>query len=108
MKTSLLRRSMFLPLLLRSVRVRRGRAFTALLGIVIVSAVATAMLNLYVDVESKLTKEFSKFGANIIVAARPGQSLTPESLTGIKQNLNLADVAVPLAYAVAKTTNGMP
>src|SRR5437588_12936262 len=108
MTSSRLRRSLFLPLLLRSARVRRGRALTALLDIVIVSAVATAMLDLYADIDSKLTREFSRFGSNVIVAARPGQFLNPEFVAGIKQHLNPADLAIPLAYAGATTSEGRP
>ena len=42
---------------------------------VVAAAVATAMLNLYVDVQAKLRREFRKYGANIVVVARDGQSL---------------------------------
>ena len=41
---------------------------------VVAAAVATAMLNLYVDVQAKLRREFRKYGANIVVVAKDGQS----------------------------------
>lgn len=100
--------SMPFRLLFRSAQLRQGRALTALLGITVASAVATAMLNLYVDIDSKLTKEFSKFGANVVVSTRPRESLKAESLSRVSTALRPGDVAVPVAYAVAKTPDGRP
>jgi putative ABC transport system permease protein len=39
---------------------------------VVAAAVATAMLNLYVDVQSKLQREFRNYGANIVVVSKNG------------------------------------
>ena len=50
--------SMFLRMLMRAAVMRRGRAASALLAMVVAAAVATAMMNLYVDVQAKLRKEF--------------------------------------------------
>ena len=63
---------MFLRMLLRASLVRRGRALSALLAVVVAAAVATAMLNLYVDVQAKLRTEFRKYGANIVVVGKQG------------------------------------
>ena len=41
--------SMFVRMLVRAAVLRRGRAASALLAMVVAAAVATAMLNLYVD-----------------------------------------------------------
>lgn len=106
MRRTALRQSMFWRLLLRSALGARSRALTALLGITVASAVATALLNLYVDIDSKLTKEFGKFGANVLMAAKPGQSFSVETLGRIENALRPSDVAVPVAYAVAKAPNG--
>ena len=65
---------MFLRMLVRAAVLRRGRAASALLAMVVAAAVATAMLNLYVDVQAKLRREFRKYGANVVVVARDGQS----------------------------------
>ena len=67
--------SMFLRMLVRAAVLRRGRAASALLAMVVAAAVATAMLNLYVDVQAKLRREFRKYGANVVVVAKDGQSL---------------------------------
>ena len=61
---------MFLRMLLRAASLRRGRAASALLAMVVAAAVATAMLNLYVDVQGKLRGEFRNYGANLVVVAK--------------------------------------
>ena len=70
--------SMFLRMLVRAAVLRRGRAASALLAMVVAAAVATAMLNLYVDVQAKLRREFRKYGANVVVVAKDGQELPAE------------------------------
>jgi len=50
--------SMFLRMLVRAAILRRGRALSALFAMVVAAAVATAMLNLYIDVQAKLRREF--------------------------------------------------
>ncbi|MGA2646383.1 MAG: hypothetical protein ABSF15_16850, partial [Candidatus Sulfotelmatobacter sp.] len=57
--------SMFVRMLVRAAVLRRGRAASALFAMVVAAAVATAMLNLYVDVQAKLRREFRNYGANI-------------------------------------------
>ncbi|HEV2116375.1 MAG TPA: hypothetical protein VGR48_10145, partial [Terriglobales bacterium] len=75
---------MFLRMLLRASLVRRGRVLSALLAVVVAAAVATAMLNLYVDVQAKLRTEFRKYGANIVVVAKQGQSLHADALPRVQ------------------------
>lgn len=104
--------SMFLRMLVRAAVLRRGRAASALLAMVVAAAVATAMLNLYVDVQAKLRREFRKYGANIVVAAKAsskgvdGVALPSESLSTVRSVLGNSGVAVPFAYAVARTSDG--
>ncbi len=98
--------SMFLRMLVRAAVLRRGRAVSALLAMVVAAAVATAMLNLYVDVQAKLRREFRKFGANVLVVARDGQSLPDDTLTTVRSALGSGGLAVPFAYAVARTADG--
>ncbi len=50
--------SMFARMLIRAAVLRRGRAASALLAMIVAAAVATAMMNLYVDVQAKLRTEF--------------------------------------------------
>ena len=99
---------MFLRMLLRASLVRRGRAFSALLAVVVAAAVATAMLNLYVDVQAKLRTEFRKYGANIVVVARQGQALPADALARVQSVLAGRGLAVPFAYVVASAADGSP
>jgi putative ABC transport system permease protein len=98
--------SMFLRMLVRAAVLRRGRAASALLAMVVAAAVATAMMNLYVDVQVKLRKEFRSYGANVVVVGREGASLPPDALAKTEAVLGGRGIAVPFAYAVARTAGG--
>src|SRR6202165_6002301 len=97
---------MFLLMLMRAAVLRRGRAASALLAMVVAAAVATAMLNLYVDVQAKLRKEFRNYGANIVVVAKDGQALPADALDKVNTVLAGHGLAVPFAYVVSRTSNG--
>jgi len=98
--------SMFLRMLLRAAVLRRGRAASALLAMVVAAAVATAMMNLYVDVQAKLRKEFRSYGANIVVVGKDGASLPQDALGRVETALAGKGTAVPFAYVVARTQSG--
>jgi putative ABC transport system permease protein len=98
--------SMFLRMLLRAAVLRRGRAASALLAMVVAAAVATAMMNLYVDVQAKLRSEFRNYGANIVIAGKDGASLPANALATVESALGEKSVAVPFAYVVARTADG--
>jgi len=98
--------SMFLRMLMRAAVLRRGRAASALLAMVVAAAVATAMLNLYVDVQAKLRTEFRKYGANIVLVAKDGQELPADALNRVDSALAGHGLAVPFAYVVARTSDG--
>jgi putative ABC transport system permease protein len=97
---------MFLRMLLRAAVLRRGRAASALLAMVVAAAVATAMMNLYVDVQAKLRSEFRNYGANIVIAGKDGASLPANALATVESALGEKSVAVPFAYVVARTADG--
>ena len=97
---------MFLRMLMRAAVLRRGRAASALLAMVVATAVATAMMNLYVDVQAKLRKEFRSYGANIVVVGKDGASLPADALQKVEGTLGTRGIAVPFAYVVARTSNG--
>lgn len=97
---------MFLRMLVRAIVVRRGRAITALLAVVVAASVATAMLNLYVDVEGKLRREFRSYGANIVVIARDDRALPADALARVDSVLDRQGIAVPFAYAVVRAKDG--
>jgi len=98
--------SMFLRMLLRAAVVRRGRAASALLAMVVAAAVATAMMNLYVDVQAKLRKEFRSYGANVVVVGKDGAFLPPDAIGKVESVLGGRGMAVPFAYVVARTPGG--
>jgi putative ABC transport system permease protein len=73
---------------------------------VVAAAVATAMLNLYVDVQAKLRKDFRNYGANIVVVGKDAQGLPAGTLQLAESILAGRGMAVPFAYIVARTPEG--
>jgi len=98
--------SMFARMLLRAAVLRRRRAASALLAMIVAAAVATAMMNLYVDVQAKLRTEFRNYGANVVVVGKDGQALPTDALAKIESILGDKTLAVPFSYAVARTKDG--
>ena len=100
--------SMFARMLVRAAVLRRRRAASALLAMIVAAAVATAMMNLYVDVQAKLRTEFRNYGANVVIVAKDGQSLPADALAKVESVLGqkTKTLAVPFAYAVARTKDG--
>ncbi len=101
-------RRMFLRMLSRPLLVRRGRALTALVAVVVAASVATATLNLYTDVQAKLHREFRSYGANIVITAKEGSALPADALARVESALAGRSVAAPFAFAVARTAAGSP
>src|SRR5438067_2486579 len=99
---------MFLRMLVRAAMLRKRTALSALLAITVAAAAATTMLNIFVDVQSKLRKEFRGFGANIIAEAKTGRSFSAADLHGLEITVGGYGLAVPFAYAVAHTASGQP
>jgi putative ABC transport system permease protein len=98
--------SMFARMLLRAAVLRRRRAASALLAMIVAAAVATAMMNLYVDVQAKLRTEFRNYGANVVIVGKNGQSLPADALAKVESVLGAKTLAVPFSYAVARTKDG--
>jgi putative ABC transport system permease protein len=100
--------SMFLRMLVRAAILRRGRAASALFAMVVAAAVATAMLNLYVDVQAKLQREFRNYGANIILVGKDDASLPAGALAQVDSVLAGRGLAAPFGMVVARTGDGQP
>ena len=100
--------SMFTRMLLRAAVLRRRRAAAALLAMVVAAAVATAMMNLYVDVQAKLRTEFRNYGANVVIVGKDGQSLPADALAKVElaTGPGAKALAVPCSYAVTRTKDG--
>lgn len=100
--------SMLLRMLVRAAMLRKGSAVSALTATIVAAAAATAMLNLFVDVQAKLRKEFRNFGANIVVEAGDGKNFSPETLRTIQSAIAGGGLAVPFAYTVARDEKDQP
>lgn len=100
--------SMFVRMLVRAAVLRRGRALSALFAMVVAAAVTTAMLNLYIDVQAKLRREFRNYGANIILVARDGNFLPADALAHVESVLAGRGVVAPFGLVVARTSDGQP
>jgi putative ABC transport system permease protein len=99
---------MYFRILRRAAVLRKGPAAAALAAVIVAAAASTAMLNLYVDVQTKLRKEFRKFGANIIVQAKSGEGFASDTIQKISTALGARGVAVPFSYAIARTAKDQP
>ena len=102
-------RAMFWRILRRLLSANRGRLFVMLLALGAGAAVTSALLNLQVDANRRLTSEFRAFGANIVVAphgtsltgANPTALLNESALQTIDRQVENHGVAVPFLFMVA-------
>jgi putative ABC transport system permease protein len=99
---------MLLRMMIRAAVLRRGRAVSALLAMIVAATVATAMLNLYVDVQAKLHREFRTYGANVILVDKDGTSLPADALARADSVLAGRGIAAPFGMIVAHTADGQP
>jgi putative ABC transport system permease protein len=103
-----LRRSMFFHLLKRGLLGRGDRPLIAFIALAVASTMITAMLNLYDGLENKLTRDFRSYGANATVATSGSQSLNDDAIVKAKESLPKDAVLVPFAFAIARTSKGVP
>ena len=99
---------MFARILLRSAIVRPGRSVTTISAVVVAAAVATAMITLYGDVQTKLHRDFRSYGANILITAAPGTALPDDGLAQVDRIIGSSGIAAPFAYEVARSAEGTP
>ena len=91
---------------MRAAVLRRGRAVSALFAMIVAATVATAMLNLYADVQAKLHREFRNYGANVILVSKDGTSLPADALARVDSVLAGRGIAAPFGMIVAHTGDG--
>ncbi len=107
------RPSLFWRLWLRSLVVRRPQAAVALVSLLAGAAIASMLLNLYGDVQRKMTKEFRAYGANAVLGPRENASPPTAVAPSLMDESELAPLppwrekikgltAVPVLYAVAQ------
>jgi len=96
-------------ILRRSLVHRRARSLSALIAMTVSAAVATALLTLYADLDSKLHREFRSFGANIVVTAADSNNGIPaDALAKVLATAGSDAQAAEFSYAVASTDRGTP
>ncbi len=103
-------RSMFWRILRQLLSASRGRLSVALLALVSGAAVCSALLGLYLDAESKLTREFRTLGANLVVSPPPGSGSDPAlEDAGVMDRIEAQRTpnvvaAAPFLYLVGETS----
>ncbi|MBZ5528595.1 MAG: ABC transporter permease [Acidobacteriia bacterium] len=107
---------MFWRLIHRLLQANRGRLVTVLLALGAGAAITAALLNLRVDADARLTREFRSFGANVVIAPPPaglGSAQSPQTATLDESVLQRVPAqfagapvaAVPFLYLVAEVSN---
>ena len=109
---------MFRRLVWKLVRGNRGRLTVALVALVSGAAVISALFNLELDLERKLTREFRALGANVVLASKPGVQaagadaaarslLNQSAIESGLQAMPSSDVSAsaPYLYIVAQAEN---
>jgi putative ABC transport system permease protein len=105
------RTSLFLRLLVKAAWVRRDRALTGLLSIVVVATMATVGLTVYADLNTKMNREFRGFGANVIVSAREASAsgaFTDADAGKILSSIEGKGTGAVVHYAIARGASGIP
>ena len=92
-------RSMFLRILWKLLGASRGRLAVALVALTSGAAVSSALLNVNLDAERKLTQEFRTLGANVVVA--PPSTGSDAALTGAGVMDSIAGLQSPRIVAAA-------
>lgn len=65
------------------------RVFVIILAIFIASVVSSAFLNIYFDIDTKLSKELKAYGANMnVLSAKENELITNEAFEKLKDKLN--------------------
>jgi len=106
---------MFWRLLWQLLRASRGRLAVALVALAAGAAVSSALINLHLDAERKLTREFRALGANVVISpapseatASPGPPLMDAAVlsTVVASRTQEVVAAAPYLYIVAHAGDG--
>jgi putative ABC transport system permease protein len=103
------RRPMFPRILWKLLGASRGRLAVALIALTSGAAICSALLNVNLDAERKLTREFRALGANIVVAppASGGEAaLMDASELDRIANLHIAEIAGAAPYLYVAANSG--
>jgi putative ABC transport system permease protein len=102
-------RLMFLRILWKLLGASRGRLTVALIALTSGAAVCSALLNVNLDAERKLTQEFRTLGANLVAAPPSGggeASLTDAGVLDRIAALHLPQIAATAPYLYVAANSG--
>jgi putative ABC transport system permease protein len=102
-------RSMFLRILWKLLGASRGRLAVAMIALTSGAAVCSALLNVNLDAERKLTQEFRTLGANVVVAPPAGgtdATLTDAAVLDRIAALHLARIVATAPYLYVAANSG--
>jgi putative ABC transport system permease protein len=102
-------RSMFLRILWKLLGASRGRLAVALIALTSGAAVCSALLNVNLDAERKLTQEFRTLGANVVVAPPSGggeAALADSAVLDHIDTLRLARIVATAPYLYVAANSG--
>lgn len=74
------KRKMFLRMITASLLRRRSRMLIALLSIAIGATILSGLVTIYYDVPRQMGAQFRSYGANMILLAKEGQTLTADTM----------------------------
>ena len=77
------KRKMFLRMITASLLRRRSRMLIALLSIAIGATILSGLVTIYYDVPRQMGAQFRSYGANMILVAKEGESLTADTLQDV-------------------------
>ena len=100
---------MFLRILWKLLGASRGRLAIALIALTSGAAVSSALLNVNLDAERKLTREFRTLGANVVVAPPPGggdAALADESVPDRIAALHATQIVAAAPYLYVAASSG--
>ena len=81
------KRKMFLRMITASLLRRRSRMLIALLSIAIGATILSGLVTIYYDVPRQMGAQFRSYGANMILLAKEGESLTVDSLQKVLKSI---------------------
>jgi putative ABC transport system permease protein len=102
-------RSMFLRILWKLLGASRGRLAVALIALTGGAAICSALLNVNLDAERKLTQEFRTLGANVVIAppaSRSEAALADDAVLDRIAALHVAQIVATAPYLYVAANSG--
>ncbi len=100
------RRRMFLRMITASLLRRRSRMLIALLSIGIGATILAGLVTIYVDVPRQMGAQFRSFGANMLLLADEGKSMTAGELDEALKTINTDQLVGAAPYRYRQDRHG--